>query len=89
MSTLRNVNQISKIDPGNQRQTLRRLSDTITLANGLNGEVNTNTLEIAAISATLATGGSGTFTLAKLTGGGTNGSITFVNGLFQSGVEPT
>ncbi len=33
--------------------------------------------------------GSGTVTLAKLTGGGTNGSITFKNGLMQSFVNPT
>lgn len=33
--------------------------------------------------------GSGTVTLAKLTGGGTNGSITFKQGLMQSFVQPT
>lgn len=37
----------------------------------------------------LQQGGSGTVTLAKLTGGGTNGSIVFKNGLMQSFVQPT
>ena len=33
--------------------------------------------------------GSGTVTLAKLTGGGTEGSMTFVNGWMKSFVQPT
>lgn len=44
---------------------------------------------IAAIQAALAVGISGTVTLAKLTGGGTNGSITFVKGLVTAIVNPT
>lgn len=35
------------------------------------------------------TGASGTITLAKITGGGSNGSITVVNGLITSFTEPT
>ena len=39
--------------------------------------------------ATLGKGFTGTVTTAKLTGGGTNGSLTFVNGVVTSQVPPT
>ena len=53
---------------------------------------NTNAPLIAsipAIKAQLAVGISGTITLAKLTGGGTNGSITVVKGIITAFVNPT
>ena len=37
----------------------------------------------------LGSGVTGTVTLAKLTGGGTNGSLTFKNGILVSKVDPT
>lgn len=40
-------------------------------------------------SSALAAGVSGTVTLAKITGGGTNGSITFVGGVVTGFVQPT
>lgn len=36
-----------------------------------------------------ASGVSGTFTLAKITGGGSPGSVTFTNGLITGFVAPT
>jgi hypothetical protein len=41
------------------------------------------------LQGTLGKGFSGTVTTAKLTGGGTNGSITFVNGVVTSQVPAT
>jgi len=54
-------------------------------------QLNQNSLSgaLAAIQATLATGVSGTVTLIKLTGGGANGSLTFVGGLITAYVAPT
>jgi len=37
----------------------------------------------------LSTGASATVPLAKITGGGTDGSLTIVNGLITSVVQPT
>ncbi len=44
---------------------------------------------IATVNGNLAAGYSGTISLAKLTGTGTNGSITVVNGIITSVVQPT
>lgn len=55
----------------------------------LAGEIAANTAAIKTINTTLAPGITGTVTLAKLTGGGTNGSITFVKGLITAVVTPT
>lgn len=41
------------------------------------------------LSALLAQGFTGTVTTAKLTGGGVNGSMTFVNGVLISQVQAT
>lgn len=41
------------------------------------------------LQGTLAQGFTGTITLAKLTGGGANGSMTFVNGVVVAQVPPT
>lgn len=40
-------------------------------------------------SSSLSSGLSVTVTLAKITGGGTNGSLTFTNGVLTSKVDPT
>ena len=37
----------------------------------------------------LSKGYTGTVTLAKITGGGANGSLTFTNGILTSVVDPT
>jgi hypothetical protein len=44
---------------------------------------------LTALSAQIAGGQSVTMTLAKLTTGGTNGSITFTNGIETGHVNPT
>jgi hypothetical protein len=44
---------------------------------------------LSALYLMVTTSGTGTVPLAKLTGGGSNGSITFKNGLIQSVVAPT
>lgn len=49
----------------------------------------TNTASITAILTILATGVTGTVTLAKITSGGTNGSLTFVKGLITNFVAPS
>lgn len=49
----------------------------------------TQTTAIAAIQAILAPGISATVTLAKLTGGGTDGSMTFVKGILTAYTPPT
>lgn len=50
----------------------------------------TNTLKgLAALQLWFATGVSGKVTLAKITGGGSNGSLTFSNGLITAFVEPS
>lgn len=41
------------------------------------------------VTGLLQGGITGTVTLAKLTGGGANGSLTFVNGILTSKVDPT
>ena len=51
-----------------------------TLSN-LNGQITTGQLPPSGIS--------GTVTLAKLTGGGTNGSLTYTNGIITAVVNPT
>lgn len=55
----------------------------------LAGEIAVNTADIATINTTLATGITGTVALAKLTVGGTNGSLTFTKGLITAFVAPT
>lgn len=47
------------------------------------------TMKVLNIKRALPTGLSTTVTLAKLTGGGTAGSLTFVDGLLVSKVDPT
>lgn len=44
---------------------------------------------VASILAQLAAGATGTVTLAKITGGGANGSLTFAQGLITGFVAPT
>jgi hypothetical protein len=41
------------------------------------------------LKGTLGQGFTGTVTVAKLTGGGTNGTLTFVNGVLTKEVPPT
>jgi hypothetical protein len=60
--------QISRIDPHNQTQTLRRLSD---LASALDPGITV------------------TVPLAKLTAGGTNGSLTIIKGIITAITNPT
>ncbi len=45
--------------------------------------------EVDVVQAAFASGFSGTVTLAKLTGGGANGSLTVVNGLITAVTAPT
>jgi hypothetical protein len=56
---------------------------------GLQMTSNSQASTLATITATLATGVSGTVTLVKLTVGGTNGSLTFTAGLVTSFTAPT
>ncbi len=57
--------------------------------NSLNTTVTSQGTSITAIQTTLATGVSGTVTLIKLTGPGSNGSITVTNGIVTGIVPPT
>ena len=50
---------------------------------------NSQATSIAAIQSTLAPGASGTVTLAKITGGGANGSLTFAGGIITGFTPPT
>lgn len=52
-------------------------------------QANQNATDVATILAKLAAGASGTITLAKLTGGGSNGSITVTGGIITAFVNPT
>jgi hypothetical protein len=87
----------------NTQQIRRRTNDLVSTVNdaigsiaGNNGDIGTlsneiaaNTASIKTINTTLATGITGTVALAKLTGGGTNGSLTFTKGLITAFVAPT
>jgi hypothetical protein len=55
------------------------------------GNITANAAAIGTINTTLASGMAGTVTvtLAKLTTGGSNGSLTFIGGLLHSKVDPT
>lgn len=56
---------------------------------GLQITSNSQAASISAIQAALAPGISATVALAKLTGGGTNGSMTFVAGILTAYTPPT
>lgn len=87
----------------NTLQMRRRVTDVINTLNETVGSVSDNTgslgalntgltnaeASITSINAILAPGVSGSITLAKLTGGGTNGSITVVKGIITAFVNPT
>lgn len=87
----------------NTQQIRRRTNDLVSTVNdaigsiaGNNGDIGTlageiaaNTAAIKTINTTLAPGITGTVTLAKLTGGGANGSLTFTKGLITAKVDPT
>jgi hypothetical protein len=87
----------------NTQQIRRRTNDLVSTVNdaigsiaGNNGDIGTlaneiaaNTTDIATINTTLATGITGTVALAKLTTGGTNGSLTFTKGLITAFTAPT
>ena len=47
------------------------------------------TIAMQAVAARNAAGVSGTIPLAKITGGGTDGSLTFVSGILTAFVAPT
>lgn len=67
------------------KNTLKGLAYTYSQV-GPNG---TQTNAIAAIQKALAAGVSGTVTLAKITGGGSNGSLTFVKGIITAYSAPS
>lgn len=56
---------------------------------GVTIQANKSTADVTAIQAQLAAGVSGTITIPKLTGGGTNGSITVTGGIITAFVNPT
>lgn len=62
-----------------------------TLKGLTNLQINANTLQaaVAAIQAALAAGATGTVTLAKITGGGANGSLTVTKGIITAITNPT
>jgi hypothetical protein len=71
------------------QQTRRRINQTVSAVSEAQTSVNTANTNISEIQGQLASGFSGTVPLAKLTGGGANGSITVQNGLITAVVEPT
>jgi hypothetical protein len=87
----------------NTQQARRRINDLVSTVNDsigsigdntgdlgtLSTEIAANTTAIKTINTTLATGITGTVALAKLTGGGTNGSLTFTKGLITAFLAPT
>jgi hypothetical protein len=87
----------------NTQQLRRRTNDLVSTVNdaigsiaGNNGDIGTLNNEltatnsnVTAIQAILHPGITGTVTLAKLTGGGTNGSLTFTKGIITAFVSPT
>jgi len=79
-----NVSYVPSISPRNnatsqmRRRTNQNVSAIVDTADGLSG-----------VQEQLAQGVSGIVTLAKITGGGMNGSLTVTNGLITGIVEPT
>ena len=63
-------------------QTRRRVNQIVS-------SVDTAQAGLTTVQNTLATGVSGTVILAKITGGGNNGSLTIESGIITQIVEPT
>jgi hypothetical protein len=99
------ISYLPHVSPKNNNtaQIRRRVTDIVSTLNQtvgsissnsgdigtLNDELTTANSNIKTIQATLSPGISGTVTLAKLTGGGTNGSLTFAGGIITAVVDPT
>lgn len=87
----------------NTQQIRRRTNDLVSTVNDsigsiannngdigtLSGEIAANTASIKVINTTLSPGITGSVVLAKITGGGANGSLTFVKGIITAKVDPT
>lgn len=92
------VSYLPNIPPKNNStaQIRRRTNDIVQTVSQQVGSIATNTGDLGALNTQLqgvdvilAPGISGTVTLAKLTGGGANGSLTFTKGIITKVVNPT
>lgn len=68
------------------RRRFNELSDQVSQSIG---SIADGTGDIGTLNAILAPGITGTVTLAKITGGGANGSLTFTKGIITAVTNPT
>lgn len=82
--TIVSVSHLPSIQPQNNatQQARRRINQTVDA-------VTQSSSDLVSVQGQLAPGISGTVTLAKLTTGGNNGSLTFIKGIITAYVQPT
>lgn len=92
------VSYLPHVQPPNNNtaQVRRRVNDIVSTVTNQVGSISTNSgdlgnlnSKVGSINSTLSGGVTGTIILAKLTTGGTTGSINVVGGVIKGFVNPT